>query len=129
MTAEIYLERIKKIDAIIENKIEDHHRWVEVANGLGGFSGEKVSSGRSLDKIPNAIARYCDIEAEIDGLQQERKAIIDKIENLPTLEYKIIYEIYVKGHTIKETAHSLKISTEFVKKHKRKGLTLIGEMI
>lgn len=130
MTAEAYLERIRKIDAMLEHRIEDHHRWVEVANGLGGFSGgEKVSSGRAFDKLPNAVARYCDIEEEIAKLRQERKEIIDTIERLPTTEYKIIYKIYVLGLTIKETAHALKTSTEAVKKHKRKGLTLIGKMI
>lgn len=131
MSAEEYLQRIEKLDSMIANRIEDHHRWVEIANGLGGFSGEKVSSGRSLDKIPNAVAKYCDIEKEIDGLKAERKAIIDKIENLPTWEYRVIYSLYVKGLTIKECAYSFKPrkSTEFVKKHKHIGLALIGEMI
>lgn len=66
MTAEKYLEQIKKIDAIIVDKLNDHKRWVELATGLGGFSvGERVSATRNLHKGADAIGKYIDLEREI----------------------------------------------------------------
>ncbi len=130
MTAEEYLDRIHKIDAMIENKLDDHHRWVGIATGIGGGNdGERVGTGRHLDKIPNAVAHYCDIEQEISELRQERKDIIGTIERLPTIDYKIIYALYVNGLTIKEVSGKICQSCEFVKKHKKRALARIEAMI
>jgi hypothetical protein len=66
LNAEKYLERVKMIDAILINKLEDHRRWVEVADSLGGFSvGERVQSSPNLQKGAAAIDHYLDLEREM----------------------------------------------------------------
>lgn len=130
MNAEQYLERIKKIDAIILNKKEDHQRWVEIAEGLGGFSvGDKVQSSKNLRQIPDAIGRYIDTEKEIKDLEQERQRIIKTIEGLPIDEYKVIYGIYVKGNAMKEIAYSLGRSYRWVQQRKNDGLKRIQAIL
>lgn len=130
MSAEQYLERIKKIDEMIRNKKEDHQRWVEIAEGLGGFSvGDKVQSSRNLRQIPDAIGRYIDIEQEINDLEQERQRIIKTIEKLPIDEYKILYGIYVKDSTMKDLAYSLGKSYRWVKQKRVDGLERVAELI
>lgn len=130
MTAEQYLKRIKQIDAIILNKIEDHKKWVEVAEGLGGASvGDKVQASRNLEQIPKAIGRYIDIEREIEILRQERQAIIKTIERLPADEYEVIYDLYVKGYSIKEIVYQKKKSYRWVGYKKEEGLKLIQAML
>lgn len=130
MNAEQYLERIKKIDEMIRNKKEDHQRWVEIAEGLGGFSvGDKVQSSRNLRQIPDAIGRYIDIEQEINDLEQERQRIIKTIEKLPIDEYKILYGIYVKDSTMKDLVYSLGMSYSWVKQKKKEGLERIQSFL
>lgn len=132
MEAEKYLERIKLIDAILINKLEDHRIWVELADALGGFSvGERVQTTRNLHQKQNAIDRYIDIEAEIKALREERQRIIDTIQKLPPTEYDIIYKIYVKDNpnTLKEIAYQYHKSYDWAKKRKRNGLRLIQSMI
>jgi DNA-directed RNA polymerase specialized sigma24 family protein len=130
MTAEKYLQRIKQIDAIIVNKLNDHKRWVELAEGLGGFSvSERVQSSRNLYKIPDAIGRYIDIENEISALKRERQAIIKTIERLPPTEYDLIYKLYVQDYTMKEIAYHRGKSYEWVKIKKRVALRLVQGMI
>lgn len=132
MNAEQYLQRIEKIDALTRDKLEDHQRWIDIANSLGGSSeGERVQTGRCFDKIQNAVAHYSDIEMEIDKLMSERKRIIANIEKLPVMEYKIIYTLYVsrKCKTVKELAGMLSVSFDSVKQHKKNGLRLIQKMI
>ena len=130
MQAEKYLQRIKQIDVIIGNKIEDHKKWVEIAEGLGGASaGERVQSSKNLQQIPNAIGRYIDIEREIDALKQERQAIISTIERLPTTEYDLVYKLYVKDFTLKELAYHFGKSYDWVKVKKRHALTLIQVIV
>lgn len=126
MTAESYLDRIKKIDAMIQNKLRDHERWVEAADGLGGASvGERVQTSRNLHRGSDAIGNYIDIEAEILTLKQERQAIIKTIEQLPSAEYSVIYMLYVHDYTMKEIAFHKKKSYDWVKAKKKNGLALI----
>lgn len=130
MSAEQYLERIKKIDEMIRNKKEDYQRWAEIAEGLGGFSvGDKVQASRNLRQIPDAIGRYIDIEQEIKNLEQERQRIIKTIEKLPIDEYKILYGIYVKDSTMKDLVYSLGMSYSWVKQKKKEGLERIQSFL
>lgn len=128
--AEEYLDQIKKLDAIITNKTEEYKRLVELSQGLGDFSvAERVQSTRNLQQIPNAIAKYIDIEREIDELKKKRADIIRTIEQLPSVEYKIIYKLYVKDFTLKEIAYEFDRSYEWVKKWKQKALRMVQSIL
>lgn len=130
MRAVEYLDQIKKLDAIISNKGEEYRRSVELASGLGEFSvGERVQASRNLQQIPNAIARYIDIEREIDELKRKRSEIIGTIERLPSVEYKILYQLFVKDSTLKELAYQFDKSYDWVKKKKHKALKIVQGMI
>lgn len=130
MTAEEYVKRIRKIDIIVKNKLSDHARWVEVAEGLGGASvGERVQAPRNLQKIPEAIGKYVDIEGEIKALERERQEIINTLENLPTCEYEVLYMLYVQEDTLKEVAYHFGRSYEWAKAKKRKALRLLQDIL
>ena len=130
MNAEAYLDRIKKIDSMIKNKLRDHARWVEMADGLGGAAlGERVQSSRNLHRGSDAIDTYIDIEREINVLKQERQAIIQTIEHLPSIEYGVIYKLYVEDYTLKELAYHFGKSYEWVKDHKKIGLELVQSLL
>lgn len=130
MTAERYLEQIKKLDAIISNKLKDYKRWVGIAEGLGGFSaGERVQTSRNLHQIPEAIGRYIDIEGEIEDYRKQRADIIATLERLPPLEYDLLYKLYVEGSRPKEIAYHFDRSYEWVMKEKRKALDSLQSII
>lgn len=130
MKAITYLERIKKIDSMIRNKLRDYDRWVGVAEGLGGASdGERVQSSRNLHRGADAIGNYIDIEAEIRSLRRERQEIIETIERLPSTEYDLVYRLYVQDYTMKEIAYQLGKSYEWVKLKKRRALQLVQALL
>ena len=130
MRAEEYLDQVKKLDAIIENKEEEYSRLIELASGMGNFSvSERVQSSRDLHRSENTIAKYIDLEREINSLKKRRSEIIKTIERLPSVEYYIIYKIFVGDYTLKEIAYDYKRSYEWAKKKKRKALRLIQQMI
>ena len=123
MQAEQYLDRIKKIDAMIKNKMRDHARWVEIAEGFGGAAlGERVQSSRNLHRGADAIGNYIDLEREIESLHAERQRIIQTIERLPAEEYDLIYKLYVEDYSMKEIAYSKKKSYDWVKFRKQSAL-------
>ena len=130
MQAEIYLDRVKKIDAMIQNKLRDHRHWVEVADGLGGAGlGERVQSSRNLHRGADAIDRYIDIEREIEALKQERQEIMETIERLPSAEYEVIHMLYVQDYSMKEIAYIKKKSYDWVKRKKRWSLEFIQAIL
>ena len=130
MTAEQYLRQIRKLDAVIVNKLKDHRRWVELAEGIGGFSvGERVQASRNLHRGADAIGRYIDIESEINELRAQRNGIVAVIEELPPDEYQVIYKIYVEGYMLKELPSKFKRSYEWCKTRKKNGEAMIQEII
>lgn len=130
MTAEQYLDQIKKLDTMIRNKLKDYQRWLEVAEGLGGASvGERVQSTRNLHKIPDAIGNYVDIENEVQVLKAERQAIIKTIEQLPYTEYDLLYQLYVQNYTMKEFAYHTGKSYDWVRLKKGQALKLLQAVL
>lgn len=128
--AEQYLDRIKKIDSMIKNKLRDYDRWVEVAEGLGGTAtGDRVQASRNLHRGSDAIGNYIDIEAEICSLKRERQGIIKTIEQLPSAEYELIYKLYVEDYTMKEIAYQKGKSYGWVKLKKKSALQLVQALI
>lgn len=130
MTAEQYLEQIKKFDAIISNKKREYERWANVADGLGNFSvSERVQSSRNLHRGSDAIIEYISIEQEIKELEKKRKGVMDTLQQLPCDEYKILYSIYVDGCMVKELPSVFNKSYDWVKKKKRQALDHIQSII
>lgn len=130
MTAEQYLQQIKRYDYIIANKVKEYKHWVEVADGMGGFStGERVKSSRNLHKDADAISNYIDLEGEIKELKQERQAIIKVVQKLSPIEYDILYKLYVDEYVMKELASEYHKSYTWVKEKKRKALTHLQEIL
>jgi DNA-directed RNA polymerase specialized sigma24 family protein len=130
MNAETYLDRIKKIDSMIKNKLRDYARWVEVADGLGGAAlGERVQSSRNLHRGSDAIDTYIDIEREINALKKERQAIIQTIEQLPSDEYGVLYKLYVENYTLKEIAHHFGKCYDWARYKRQDGLRLVQDLL
>lgn len=130
MTAVEYLQQIKRFDYIIANKLKEHRRWVEVADGMGGFStGERVQSSRNLRKGADAISNYIDIEREIDELKKKRQEYINTLQLLSPIEYDILYKLYVEDHVLKELASEYHKSYAWVKEKKSKALKHLQEIL
>lgn len=118
---------------------EEYRRLVGRSSGLGDFSvTERVQSSRNLQQIPEAIVGYIDVERDmialnrrIEALKQKREDIIKTIEQLPTIEYEIIYNFFVKENpsTRKELAYQYGMSLDWVKKHKSRGLILVQRIL
>ena len=111
MTAKEYLSQIKKLDTLIDNKLAEVAHWKAVASGTTSRSeGERVQAMGSNQKMADAVARYMDMEAEInadiDRLVDIRQEVIKTIEQLPWIEYDVLHKIYVQGKEFWEVADS-----------------------
>ena len=102
MTAKEYLLQVKKLDMMISNKLQEVEHWKCIATSTTtSGDGERVQASGSQQKMADAVARYMDIErdinAAIDELVDRRQEIIQTIEQLPVTEYDILHKVYIQG--------------------------------
>ncbi len=108
--AQVFLERVERLDAIIQNKLIEKQQWKQIALGItANMEGERVQSSGAKDKMANAVERCVDIEVEIDravdNLVDTKKEVLQTIERLdsPT-EYKLLHLRYVQYVPLKDIA-------------------------
>jgi hypothetical protein len=109
MRAQEFLKQLSKLNMLIENKLIEKQQWKSIAMGIGQRTdGERVQSSGSQQKMADAIARYVDIEKEIDAAIDKfvdtRIYIISVIEKLPAVEYDLLHKVYVQGIELAEVA-------------------------
>lgn len=110
-TAKGFLRQIRKLDALIKNKIAEREQWKAIALGTSVQLNERVQSSGSQQKMANAVERYIDIEKEIDqcidNLIAKKQEVIGVIEQLNAVEYDILHKVYVQHFTLHEVAYSI----------------------
>lgn len=110
-TAKGFLKQIRKLDALIKNKIAEREQWKEIALGTSVQLNERVQFHGSQQKMADAVGKYIDIEKEIDqcidNLIAKKQEVINVIEQLNAVEYDILHKVYVQYLTLHEVAYSI----------------------
>lgn len=109
MKAKDFLKQLQKLDLMIQNKIIEREQWKCIAMGSSSHSeGDRVQSSGSQQKMADAVAKYVDMEREIDQcidtLIDTKKDVIRVIEQLDGAEYDLLHKIYVQHITLYEVA-------------------------
>ena len=108
--AQCYLEQVEKIDTVINNKIIEKAQIKQAALSItASTEGERVQSSGSQSRMADAIAKYVDMEAEIDSLvdrlydkKQEIIRIIEQVEN--PIQYNLLHMKYIQFKDLHEIA-------------------------
>ena len=109
MNAKAFLEQIEKLDILIANTETEVQFWRDIANNTAvNMSGERVQSSGSHDTTAKAICTYLDLEADIEKRIKElaaiRQDILSVIEQLKSVEYDLLYMVYVQRKTLMDVA-------------------------
>lgn len=119
--AQIFLERLEKLDVLIECKLIERRQWYELATSItANIGGEVVQSSGSQSKMADAIDKCMDMESEIasavDKLIAQKKDVTQTIEQVDNATwYKILHERYVQHIELKDIADSFGKSYDWVK--------------
>ena len=112
--AQLYLERVEKIDTIIENKLIEQRQWKDLAlNITANMGGEKVqASSKSSSPMADAVIKCISMETEIaeavDRLIAEKKEIVRTIEQIYSpMEIKILHMRYIRYISLTDIAVEL----------------------
>lgn len=114
-----WLNRVRKIDLQIKNKLIEKQQWYDMALGItSNMEGERVQSSGSQSKMQDAIIKCVDMEKEIDALVDRlidtKREVIQTIEQLdsPT-QYNVLHLIYIQGKTLQEVADEYAMSYDW----------------
>ena len=119
--AQIFLEQVEMLDALIECKLIERIQWHELAlNITANMSGEVVQSSGSQSKMADAVNKCIDMEGEIaaavDKLiakKREATQTIEKVDNATW--YKILHERYIQHIELQDIADNFGRSYDWVK--------------
>ena len=108
--AQIYLEQVEKIDCMITNKLIEKQQLKQSALSItASTEGERVQSSGSQSRIADTIAKYIDMEEEINALidklydkKQEIIKVIEKVDN--PIWYNILHMRYIQFKELHEIA-------------------------
>ena len=104
--AKRYLREIRRLDVLIEMKLEEIDLWKSRAlSTTVSTEGERVKSSGDQQKMASAIDRAIDASRAADALIDQRYERIQVIQQLDDGDkIKLLYAIYVNGHTLQEAA-------------------------
>ena len=146
MTAQDFLERLKKLPKIIENSELQKRNWEDRAKSTtsGGVSVnlknrrtgeqevhnvEKVQSSSGGDTMAVAVASYVDLERKIEALKVEKAEAEAIIEKLPPKQYDVLYKFEILEFTLYEIADLLRISYSSASKLHSKALKNLQKLL
>ena len=107
--AQIYLEQVEKLDALIENKLIERRQWKDLALKItANMDGERVQSSGSKSRMADAVDKCIDAEETValtvDKLMQQKQEVLNAIESLSPYDYKLLHKRYIQHIELKDIA-------------------------
>ena len=137
MRADKYLEQVKYLDSLIENKRdEERELWALATSMTQSYSGMPHGSGEN-DKMTAIVKKIIEARertnAQIDVYVIAKQDVINRIETLPRKQYDVLYWLYIKKrekcekgqkwyYTWSEVAENLGCSEENIRKTRRRAI-------
>ena len=114
------LNNIKKLDAVIQNKISEKEQWQALALATTSpLSEDKVQTTPNPQRKSEAMDKAIDIEIEIDRLIDrliyEKREVVRLIEQLPAIEYDTLHRMYLQNYELKDIAKHRRMSYDWAK--------------
>ncbi len=110
MDVKSFLTEIRKCEAMIQNRCDTIKQLHDEAQRITPkpIDGMKVMSSPAPDNRETLICTYiqmeCELEAEVRYYHKLRRDAIKLMEQLPLSQYKVIYQVYILGRSLKEVA-------------------------
>jgi RNA polymerase sigma factor (sigma-70 family) len=128
------LNNIKKLDQLIEAKIAERGRLIELATDISAKPIDGMpytNTGTVSQKMQDAVLDLVVLEAEIvkaisDYTAQKQQAV-SVIEKLPEKEYAVLHRYYIRGMTLEAIAEDIGYSARQVGRIKGQALRKLAE--
>lgn len=134
VSSEEYLERVSKLDTLINNKLIEVDQLYSLLTSVSvAADADRVQTSGDKDKIGNIVPKIVELKDEInrliDSYVDEKQAIIQVIEMLPTLEYDVLHKIYIQDKSLQTVADEIGYSLRSVTNVKQRALLNLQKFI
>ena len=144
MQAIEYLNQVKRLDSLIENKREEERELWAMATSMTQNSDGMPHGTSDPDKMTNIVQKLIAAREStndmIDKYVDAKQAVINHIEMLPRKQYEVLYWLYVKKkekrkpgekpyYTWTEVAENLGCSEENIRKTRRRAIKNLQKIL
>jgi hypothetical protein len=132
--AQLFLEELERIDALVECKLIERLQWKELAlNITANMGGEVVQSSGSQSKMAEAVNHAIDMENEVllavNKLIAKKKEVTQLIEQVDNATwYKILHERYVQHIELSDIADNFGKSYDWAKSTHGRAIQCVQRM-
>lgn len=136
MDVQEWLERVKKLDELINAKLAERQRLIDIATDISPKMPNGIppsNTGTVSQKMQNAVDSLVDLEVEINKLIDQyvdyKHGVIKVLEKLPHNEYGVLHRYYIRGMTLEQVAEDMGYCTRQVMRIKKKALKNLEDVI
>lgn len=128
-----YLESVKKISRIIENKRTEYDEIFSIATQMSVKTDGMPHATGTSDKVGNASVKLRHISEQINEnillLVNFKNEVVTNLEKLPASQYNILYDLYIKQIPIGNYADNENKRLNTVKKHRGEAVRKLADLI
>lgn len=129
-----YFEFIRKIDSMIDRKIEDKQRLHALREKVTAGKIDGIPHANDVsDKVGNLTAKMLDLEEEINSLIDDftnyRKEASEFAQKLPRKQYEVIHMNMINGFDLVRVSSRKKISYQWASELKKRAIENLCEII
>lgn len=131
-----WLEQVKKMDELINAKIAEKQRLIEIATDISPRVPDGIpptNTGTVSQKMQNAVINLIDLERQIDKLIDEyiecKQNVVKVLEKLPSVQYGVLHRHYIRGMTWEQVAEDMNYSTMQIWRIRKKSLKNLEDVI
>ena len=134
MDVEKWLEKVKKLDELIDAKIVERDRLFALATSLSPKPFDDMPHNKSVVKNPmeetviKLIEMGHQINKLIDKYVDHKKEVIKSLEKLPATEYGVLHRRYIQYMSFDDIANEMGYSRQTIWRYWKKGLNILKDV-
>ena len=136
MNVQEWLEQVKKLDELINAKLAERQRLIEIATDISAKPIDGMphsNTGVVSQKMQNAVINLIELEHQIDKLIDKyvdhKQEVVKVLEKLPVKEYAVMHRYYIRYMTLEQVAEDMGYSVRQVLRIKKNSLQNLENVI
>lgn len=127
-----YLDSVKKISKIIENKRAEYEEVFNLATQMSVKADGMPHATGTSDKVGNACIKLNEISEQINQnillLVNFKNEVVANLEKLSTAQYDLLYDLYIKQIPLGRCAEDKNKRVNTVKKHRGEAVKKLSQL-
>ena len=131
-----WLGQIKKLDELINAKLAERQRLIEIATDISPKMPNGMphsNTGMVSKKLENAVVNLIELDRQINKIIDQyvdyKLEVVSVLEKLPAKEYGVLHRYYIRDMTWEQVAEDMNYSERQIMRIKEKALKNLEDVI